>query len=103
MKRVADIVVVVFAALVFAGPVWAQGNSAGAPEKQSLREGAQQAAEAVVADRVDSQLPASASGSSQEEEEDPSGIRVFWSDGLRMETNDGRFQIRVGGRIQPAD
>ena len=23
-----------------------------------------------------------------------------WSDGLRMETNDGRFQIRVGGRIQ---
>jgi len=36
----------------------------------------------------------------QEEEEDPNGFKVFWRDGVRMETNDGRFQFRIGGRIQ---
>ncbi len=35
-----------------------------------------------------------------QEEEDPDGFKVFWQDGLRMETNDGRFQFRLGGRIQ---
>jgi phosphate-selective porin OprO/OprP len=34
----------------------------------------------------------------QEEEEDPNDFRVFWNNGLRMETNDGRFQVRLGGR-----
>ncbi len=35
-----------------------------------------------------------------QEEEDPDGFKVFWRDGVRMETNDGRFQFRIGGRIQ---
>ena len=34
------------------------------------------------------------------QDEDPGGFRVFWNDGLYMETNDGRFQMRIGGRIQ---
>ena len=34
------------------------------------------------------------------QDEDPGGFRVFWDDGLNMETNDGRFQVRIGGRIQ---
>ena len=38
--------------------------------------------------------------SAQAPEEDPGGFKVFWRDGLRMETNDGRFQFRLGGRIQ---
>lgn len=38
------------------------------------------------------------SSSRQDEEEDPNGFRVFWNNGLRMETNDGRFQVRLGGR-----
>lgn len=33
-------------------------------------------------------------------QEDPEGFRVYWRDGLRLETNDGRFQVRLGGRIQ---
>jgi len=33
-------------------------------------------------------------------EEDPNGFKVFWRDGLRMETNDGQVQFRLGGRIQ---
>jgi len=36
----------------------------------------------------------------QAQEEDPGGFKVFWRDGLRMETNDGKFQVRLGGRIQ---
>ena len=36
--------------------------------------------------------------SPQDEEEDPNGFRVFWNNGLRMDTNDGRFQVRLGGR-----
>lgn len=39
-------------------------------------------------------------GAAGAQEDDPSGFRVFWRDGLRMETNDGRFQVRIGGRIQ---
>ena len=39
------------------------------------------------------------STSRQGEEEDPNGFRVFWNNGLRMETNDGRFQVQFGGRI----
>jgi phosphate-selective porin OprO/OprP len=100
MKRVGNIVVVVLAALAFAGPVWAQGSGAAMPEQQGLREGAQEAAEALVAERVDGQKSTAGRGSSQEEEEDPSGFRVFWADGVRMETNDGKFQVRLGGRIQ---
>ena len=38
------------------------------------------------------------SSSRQDEEEDPNGFRVSWNNGLRMETNDGRFQVRFGGR-----
>lgn len=34
------------------------------------------------------------------EAEDPNGFKVFWRDGLYMETNDGRFQFHIGGRIQ---
>ena len=34
------------------------------------------------------------------QEEDPNGFRVYWNNGLRMETNDGRFQVRLGGRMQ---
>ncbi|HEX9700914.1 MAG TPA: porin [Acidobacteriota bacterium] len=34
------------------------------------------------------------------QDQDPGGFRVFWRDGMRMETNDGRFQLRLGGRIQ---
>ena len=34
------------------------------------------------------------------QEEDPDGFRVFWREGLRMETNDNRFQVRIGGRMQ---
>jgi phosphate-selective porin OprO/OprP len=34
------------------------------------------------------------------QEENPEGFKVFWRDGLRMETNDGRFQVRLGGRVQ---
>lgn len=33
------------------------------------------------------------------DEERPESFRVYWKDGLRMETGDGRFQVRVGGRI----
>ena len=33
------------------------------------------------------------------ENEDSKGFRVFWNDGLRMETNDDRFQVRIGGRM----
>lgn len=39
-------------------------------------------------------------GAAQAQEESPDGFKVFWRDGLRMETNDGRFQFRLGGRIQ---
>ena len=35
-----------------------------------------------------------------QEEEDPGGFKVFWREGLHMETNDDRFQLRLGGRIQ---
>ena len=30
----------------------------------------------------------------------PEDFRVFWKDSLRLETNDGRFQLRLGGRMQ---
>jgi len=30
----------------------------------------------------------------------PNDLRVFWKDGLRMETADGDFALRLGGRIQ---
>ena len=36
----------------------------------------------------------------QAQDDDPGGFKVFWSDGLRMETNDGRFQFQFGGRMQ---
>ena len=36
----------------------------------------------------------------QPPQDDPGGFRVFWRNGLHMETNDGRFQVRLGGRIQ---
>ncbi len=36
----------------------------------------------------------------QDAEDNPGGFDVFWRDGLRMETNDGRFQVRIGGRMQ---
>ncbi|MGD8328667.1 MAG: porin [Acidobacteriota bacterium] len=45
-------------------------------------------------------LVASFAGIAHAQEEDPSGFKVFWRDGLRMETNDGQFQLRFGGRIQ---
>lgn len=35
-----------------------------------------------------------------EAQEDSGDVRVFWRDGLRMETDDGRFQLRFGGRVQ---
>ncbi len=38
--------------------------------------------------------------SEAEEPEDPNGFRVYWRDGFRAETNDGRFQLRIGGRLQ---
>ncbi len=41
-----------------------------------------------------------AAAAAHAQDEDPSGFRVFWREGLRMETNDGRFQVRIGGRIQ---
>lgn len=31
---------------------------------------------------------------------DPSTLRAFWKDGLRLETADGRFKLRLGGRLQ---
>lgn len=36
----------------------------------------------------------------QAQDDDPGGFKIFWSDGLRMETNDGRFLFRLGGRMQ---
>ena len=36
----------------------------------------------------------------QAQDDDPGGVKIFWSDGLRMETNDGRFLFRLGGRMQ---
>ena len=101
MRRAGNVIVAAVAVLMLVGPAWAQTNEQTAPEKkQSLSEGAQIAAEAVVAYQVDAGSTSSESAPGQKEEEDPSGFRVFWSDGLRMETNDGKFQVRVGGRIQ---
>ncbi len=100
MRRVANFVVVGVAMLLLAGPALAQSSGSGAPQEQSLQESAQEAASALVTYEEGGEQAGSESESTQEEEEDPNGIRVFWSDGLRMETNDGRFQIRLGGRIQ---
>ncbi len=35
-----------------------------------------------------------------DDEPDPDGFRVFWQDGLRALTADGRFELRLGGRLQ---
>lgn len=35
-----------------------------------------------------------------DEVEDPNDFRIFWRDGFRAETNDGRFQLRLGARLQ---
>jgi len=32
-------------------------------------------------------------------EKSPEDMRVYWKDGIRMETEDGRLKLRVGGRI----
>lgn len=39
-------------------------------------------------------------GAAEEESEADDRFRVFWKDGLRMETADGEFRFRLGGRIQ---
>lgn len=36
----------------------------------------------------------------EQEREQDTDFRVYWRHGLRMETGDGRFQFRIGGRIQ---
>ncbi len=35
----------------------------------------------------------------EEREQDPNEIRVFWRDGLHMETADQRFELQIGGRV----
>lgn len=39
------------------------------------------------------------SGSRQEEKKDPKTIKVYWNDGIRMDSADGNFKLRIGGRI----
>jgi len=34
------------------------------------------------------------------DQRDPNEFKVFWRNGLRMETRDKRFQFRIGGRLQ---
>jgi len=36
----------------------------------------------------------------QQREKSPADFRVFWKDGLRLETEDKRFALRIGGRLQ---
>lgn len=36
----------------------------------------------------------------EQEEKSASDFRVFWRDSLRFETKDGRFKLRIGGRLQ---
>jgi phosphate-selective porin OprO/OprP len=36
----------------------------------------------------------------EEEESSATDLRAFWKDGLRFETKDGAFKLRIGGRIQ---
>ena len=36
----------------------------------------------------------------EQESVDPNDFRVYWKDGLRMDTQDGNFKLRIGGRIQ---
>lgn len=43
--------------------------------------------------------PLRIAGEQEEPDEDPNDIRVFWHDGLRMETADKRFQLQIGGRV----
>jgi len=32
--------------------------------------------------------------------DDPHTLRVYWKDGVRLDTNDGEFKLKIGGRIQ---
>ncbi len=43
--------------------------------------------------------PLRVAGEQEEPDKDPNDIRVFWHDGLRMETADQRFQLQIGGRV----
>lgn len=41
----------------------------------------------------------SISTSSRRKEEDPNTFRAYWKDGLRLESQDGKFRLNAGGRI----
>lgn len=44
-------------------------------------------------------VEATAQDQAEAEVDSPTDFHVFWKDGLRAETNDGQFQIRLGGRL----
>lgn len=56
-------------------------------------------ADANAEGRDDRERPLQVAEEQEQADQDPSDIRVFWHEGLWMETADKRFQLQIGGRV----
>ncbi|MBN2309297.1 MAG: porin [Candidatus Hydrogenedentes bacterium] len=61
---------------------------------------AQQAPEAPPAAELEQRIEKVEQALEAEADKPASDFRTYWKDGLRFETEDGRFKLRIGGRLQ---
>jgi phosphate-selective porin OprO/OprP len=101
----------VFVMMSTATTVWAEGDEA--QELKALIESLQERItalenellhmkgdDAVAQQAVDERVSELASQIAESPSPEPNDFRVYWKEGLRFDTEDGRFKLKIGGRIQ---
>ena len=92
------------AGFLCANPAFAQKKSVAVEILDILRANGQISAAQyrdlmIKAQGEDEQVEAVIRGSGDDRKPDPSTLRAYWSSGLKLDTDDGNFKLKIGGRI----
>ena len=94
----------VAAGLLLANPAFAQKKSVAVEILDILKANGQisdtQYRDLMIKAQAEGEKLEAAITTSKAKKPDPKTMRVYWSSGLRMKSNDGNFSLKIGGRIQ---
>ena len=105
MKRRGSLVCggLIAAGLLLAGSAFAQEKSVAVEILDILKANGQisdqQYRDLMVKAQAEGEKVEAAVSAGEAKEPDPKTMRVYWSSGLRLKSNDGNYSLKIGGRI----
>ena len=105
MKRRGSIVCggLIVAGLVLASAAFAQEKSVAVEILDILKANGQisdqQYRDLMIKAQAEGEKVEAAASAGEAKEPDPKTMRVYWSSGLRLKSNDGNYSLKIGGRI----